>query len=141
MRVILSSTALLLLLSTSVTPCSAQSQDSGIGVGPVTKVELSAIDPKLVAKGKELFTLKCSACHKLGERYVGPDLSGVTVRRRAEWIMNMIINPTEMTQKDPVAQELLGEYLTQMATLNLSQDEARAALEYLREHDASLPKK
>lgn len=107
-----------------------------LGIGPVKKVELGVLDSALAEKGKTIFSGKCSACHKLDQRYVGPSLGGVTKRRKPEWIMNMIINPQEMTQKDPVAQDLLGEYLAQMATLNLSEPDARALLEYLRQIDA-----
>ena len=30
--------------------------------------------------------------------------------RTPEWIMNMILNPTEMVEKDPLAKELLVEF-------------------------------
>ncbi|MFN4308003.1 hypothetical protein [Sulfurihydrogenibium azorense] len=49
--------------------------------------------------------------------------------------MNMILNPIEMTQKDPAAKALYETYLTQMTPQNLSEQEARAVLEYLRSID------
>lgn len=107
-----------------------------IGVGPITSLTLEAdLKADLVKQGTDIFAAKCAACHKVGERYVGPDIKGVTERRKPEWIMNMILNPQEMTQKDPVAQELLGEYMTQMTFQNVTQDEARAILEYFRSID------
>ncbi len=110
---------------------------SAMGVGPIQqKVTLAAINPALVATGQKLFQDKCSACHKIGEKYVGPDLKGVTQRRSPEWIMNQILNPVEMTQKDPTAKELLGTYMTQMTFQNVSQDDARAILEFFRQNDA-----
>jgi len=105
------------------------------GIGPITEVKLGPIDQNLVKKGKEIFDSKCASCHKLEERYVGPPLKGVTKRRKPEWIMNMILNPTEMEQKDPIAKQLLAEYLTQMTFQNVSQEDARAILEYLRSID------
>lgn len=87
---------------------------------------------KLVEEGKKVFELKCTACHKLEERYVGPALKGITKRRKPEWIMNMILNPIEMTQKDPIAKQLLSEYLTQMTYQDIKENEARAILEYFR---------
>ena len=103
------------------------------GVGPVSSVKLAAeIEKDLAEKGKALFDANCTACHKFGERYVGPDLIDVTEKRNPAWVMNMIINPVEMTQKDPIAKQLLGEYLTQMADQNIEEDQARAILEYLR---------
>lgn len=113
---------------------------SSKGIGPVTNITLAAIDPQLVSKGQAVFDSKCSACHKLDEKYVGPSLRHITHRRSPEWIMNMILNPTEMTQKDPVAKELLATYLTQMTFQNVSQEDARAILEYFRQNDSQAPK-
>ena len=48
--------------------------------------------------------------------------------------MNMMLNPTGMTQQDPVAKALLGEYMTQMS-VSVSQEDARALLEYFRGYD------
>jgi len=105
------------------------------GIGPVTEVQLGPIDQTLVKKGKEIFDSKCASCHKLEEKYVGPPLKGVTKRRKPEWIMNMILNPAEMVQKDPVAREHLAEYPIQMPFQDVSKEDARAILEYLRSVD------
>ncbi|GEO05024.1 hypothetical protein AAE02nite_26880 [Adhaeribacter aerolatus] len=111
----------------------APAADEGTGIGPVKNVSLGAeIDQALADKGKAVFESKCTACHKFGERYVGPDLAGVTERRKPEWIMNMVLNPQEMVQQDPTAKELLGEFMTQMPNQNLTEDEARSVLEYFR---------
>ncbi len=105
------------------------------GIGPVSKVELGALDNGKATKGKTAFDAKCSACHKIDEKVVGPALKGITTRRSPEWIMNMILNPVEMTQKDPIAKELLEEHLTQMTFQNVSQEESRDMLEYFRQID------
>lgn len=111
----------------------APANDESIGIGPVKTVDLgSGIDQALADKGKAVFESKCTACHKFGERYVGPDLTGVTERRKPEWIMNMILNPQEMTQQNPTAKELLGEFMTQMPNQNLTEEETRSVLEYFR---------
>ncbi len=110
---------------------------AGKGIGPVQQVELGPIDDAMAEKGKAAFEQKCAACHRFDERFVGPPLKGVTERRKPEWIMNMILNPVEMTQKDPQAKELLGTYLTQMTFQNVSQEEARAILEYFRKLDGA----
>ncbi len=111
--------------------------DNGKGVGPVTTVEVGAdIDQALATNGKSLFEGKCSACHQLtDQKIVGPGLAGVTERRQPEWIMNMIINPEEMTKKDPTAKKLLAEHLTQMTNQNVNEQDARAILEFLRQND------
>jgi len=102
------------------------------GIGPVTGITLGEIDPALVEQGKALFTSKCSACHKIEKRFVGPALKGVIDRRTPEWIMNMILNPDKMVVENEEAKKLLAEYLSPMANQSLKEEEARAILEYLR---------
>lgn len=102
------------------------------GIGPVTEITLGAFDESLAARGEQVFTLKCSACHKPSERYVGPALGNVLERRTPEYVMNMILNPAEMVQKHPEARKLLAEFMAPMPNQSLTQDDARAVLEYLR---------
>jgi len=97
---------------------------------------LGPIDEKVVAQGLEIFDIKCSACHKWEERYVGPQLAGITKRREPEWIMNMILNPDEMIKQDEQAKALFAEFLTPMTFQNVSEDEAKAILMYFRSLDA-----
>lgn len=108
------------------------------GIGPVTSVEIGPLDEELADKGRVIFETKCSACHKFDSKYVGPALQGVTNQRTPEWIMNMILNPVEMTQKNAAAKALLEEHLTQMTFQDLTQEEARAVLEYFRLNDSKL---
>jgi len=103
-----------------------------LGIGPVKSITLGEIDEAMVAEGKEVFKLKCSACHKISKRVVGPALANITKRRSPEWIMNMILNPEEMVAKNPIAKKLLAEYLAPMANQSLTEKEARLILEYLR---------
>ena len=103
------------------------------GIGPVKqKIELAAIDIKLVKQGQTIFETKCAACHKLDERYVGPAQRDVFKRRTPEYILNFMLNPEPNYQKHPEAKKLLGEYLTQMPNQNLTLDEAKAMLDYFR---------
>ena len=102
------------------------------GIGPVKSITLDEVDEAMVAEGKELFKLKCSACHKISKRVVGPALVDVIRRRSPEWIMNMILNPEVMVAENTIAKKLLAEYLAPMANQNLTEKEARAILEYFR---------
>lgn len=115
----------------------APAEDNGLGIGPVTSVEVGAdIDQALADNGKAIFEGKCSACHQLSDqKIVGPGLAGVTERRKPEWVMNMIINPEQMTKEDPTAKKLLAEHLTQMTNQNVNEQDARAILEFLRQND------
>ena len=107
------------------------------GIGPIRSVILGEIDPVMVEKGKKTFETKCTSCHRIGKKYIGPDLTNITGRRSPEWIMNMILNPEEMTQKDSIAQELLLEAAgAQMVSQDVSESEARELLEYFRQTDS-----
>jgi cytochrome c len=102
------------------------------GIGPIKSVTLSEIDEAMAVEGKEVFKIKCSACHKITKRFVGPALVGVTERRSPEWIMNMILNPEVMVAENPIAKKLLAEYIAPMANQSLTEKEARLILEYFR---------
>jgi mono/diheme cytochrome c family protein len=106
------------------------------GIGPISNVTLGEIDEEMAAVGKEVFKAECSACHKMSKRFVGPGLAGITEKRTPEWIMNMILNPEEMVEKNPIAKQLLAEYLSPMANQNLTEEEARQILEYFRTEKA-----
>ena len=104
------------------------------GVGPISSVTLAdTVDETMAAAGKKVYDAKCTACHKIGKKFIGPAANGIFERRSPEWIMNMILNPDEMVQKDPVAKALLMEYNgSPMANQNLTEEEARNVLEYFR---------
>jgi cytochrome c len=110
---------------------------SNKGIGPIKSVNISDnIDAALAEKGRVVFDNMCIACHKIDRKFIGPKVQGVTKLRAPEWIMNMIMNPEEMIQKDPIAQQLLIESnMAVMANQNIKEDEARAILEYFRQID------
>lgn len=116
-------------------PAAPSASDKGIG-----KFQNVAIDPKLdeamAAKGQAVYDVKCSACHKLTEeRLVGPGWKGATSRHTPEWIMNFVTNVDEMLNKDPKAQAQLEICLVRMPNQNLTDDDARAAYEFMRKND------
>lgn len=79
--------------------------------------------PEDIAKGKELFATKgCVACHKFGSKLVGPNLTGITVRRELEWIARMVLKPEVMIKEDPVAANLYKEYMVAMPNLAVNAD-------------------
>ncbi len=103
------------------------------GVGPIKELKLDpTIDQQLAQEGQVVFEQYCTACHRIDERFVGPPVKEVTTRRSPEWIMNMILNPEVMVKEDPIAKELLREYLSPMANQNLTEQQARGILEYFR---------
>ena len=104
------------------------------GVGPVKSVTLDTeIDQEMASKGKEVYDQMCLACHRIGKKFIGPPPNGILERRTPEWVMNMILNPQEMVQQDPLARDLLQEFNgSPMSNQGLTEDQARAVLEYFR---------
>lgn len=107
------------------------------GIGKFTNVEVSpTLDKPMADAGQKVYDLKCSSCHRLtAEKLVGPGWKDVTVRRKAEWIMNFSTNTDEMIDKDPEAQAMLVECLVRMPNQNLSDEDARSVYEFMRKND------
>lgn len=103
------------------------------GIGPVKeKIKLGEIDMGKAQNGEKLYVGKCAPCHKLDKRLVGPAQRYTADRRTPEYILNMIMNPDEMTKKHPTGKKMLAEYLAPMTNMNLTLDQAKEILEYLR---------
>lgn len=114
-------------------PPSQQIDLQNKGVGPIISMELGPINQAMAAKGQEIFKNMCTACHKPTKKFIGPAPLGILERRSPEWVMNMILDPNKMTTQDPLAMELLKEFNgAPMANQNLSEQDARAVLEYFR---------
>ncbi len=104
------------------------------GVGPIKSMNLnSEIDQAMAATGKEVYDQMCLACHRIGKKFIGPAPNDILKRRTPEWVMNMILNPENMVKEDPLAKELLIEFNgSPMANQGLTEEQARAVLEYFR---------
>jgi len=113
-----------------------QPETHGSEVKPGDVTLSSPLNDQWVTAGKSTYDLKCQSCHKLtDERLVGPGWAGVTKRREPHWIMNMITNVDMMLETDPEAQKLLEQCLVRMPNQNISTDEARQVLEFMRRND------
>ncbi len=94
------------------------------------------LNTDMVKAGEKLYDLKCMACHKLtDERIVGPGWADVTKRREPIWLMNMIINVDMMLETDEEAQKLLEQCLVRMPNQNVTKEEARELIEFMRKND------
>ena len=103
----------------------------------ITEVDIQLpLDQDMITQGKGIAEMKCTSCHSLGaDKLVGPGWLGITSRRTPEWIMNMITDVDLMLSEDEEAQKLFEECLVRMPNQNISVDEARSVLEYMREID------
>ncbi len=105
------------------------------GVGPITEaISLDELDRNLADRGQELFEAQCTACHQLEAPITGPALGEITQKREPAFIMNYILNPREMREKHPVAQQLSEDYPGVMNDLGLDKDEAKAIVVFLAEY-------
>ena len=92
-----------------------------------------AVNKTMADEGKKAFILKCTACHMAERKLIGPAMKGIYERRSPEWVINLLLNPTQMLKEDPIAIALLKKYNNiLMLNQNLTQEEARAISEYLR---------
>lgn len=115
-------------------PASERVDLSNKGVGPIAAITLDTeIDQALATKGKEVYDQMCLACHRPDKKFIGPAPQGILERRTPEWVMNMILNPQVMVNEDLLAKDLLQEFNgSPMANQNLTEEQARAVLEYFR---------
>ena len=90
-----------------------------------------------VKLGEETFKSKgCGACHTIGKGKIsGPDLLGVTERRDEEWLKKWLKNPDTMVFTDPIAKEMLQEYMVPMPNVGLTDDQVSYLIEYLKSED------
>ncbi|HJW30783.1 MAG TPA: c-type cytochrome [Saprospiraceae bacterium] len=109
----------------------------GEGKWSADNVKLNpTLDAAMAEAGGKVREVKCASCHKLtDEKLVGPGWKGVTSRHKPEWIMNFITNPDPMITKDPKMQAQLEICLVRMPNQNLTDDEARQILEFMRKND------
>lgn len=120
--------------ATTTTKASETVDLTNKGVGPIKSIDIPAeIDQAMATHGKDVFDKMCTACHRAGKKFIGPAPDGIMERRTPEWVMNMILDPEGMVKNDPLAKQLLIEFNgSPMANQSLTQDEARAVLEYFR---------
>lgn len=142
------------ILSISLFACTSKQEAEDAAKNSPSPVEAAAEQPEVhgveikdlalanplnqewVTNGEKIYDSKCLSCHKLtDEKVVGPGWKGVTQRRKPIWIMNMILNVEIMLDEDPEAQLLLEQCLVRMPNQNLTHDEARQIVEFMRHND------
>lgn len=100
-------------------------------------------DKETVEKAQQILKDKgCIACHTIGGgKLTGPDLLGVTDRREEEWLKQWLKSPDTMVFSDPIAKEMLKEYLVPMPNQGLTDEEVDILVEYFEYEDANNAKK
>jgi pyruvate-formate lyase-activating enzyme len=113
-----------------------QPETHGIEVKEGEIAFTNPLNAEWVTAGKSMYELKCQSCHRLTEdKLVGPGWKGVTKKRTPTWITNMITNVDMMLEKDAEAQKLLELCLVRMPNQNITNEESRKLIEFMRSND------
>lgn len=85
------------------------------------------------------FEKGCSGCHTIGGGDgVGPDLKGITERRKMEWLIPFVQSPQKVIKSgDPVANELFNKFKVSMPDQDLSADEIKQLMEFIQSGGAA----
>jgi mono/diheme cytochrome c family protein len=134
-QLIFTAVPMLFLLASCGNNNSSNSNSASATPANFTPASSMAINEELAETGKNIFQSKCSSCHQMETRVVGPPMKGVTKIRSQEWLVDMIHKPEEMTKNDPIAKKLLAEYNGIQMTSMVNRDESEAIVEYLKLYD------
>ncbi len=103
------------------------------GIGPIKGMKLGPIDKKLADKGQDYFDSKCIACHNLDKKLIGPPLRNIARDSSPLFIMNYLLNTTEMQKKDAdIMAQIKANNGVIMPNQHLTKEQARELLEYFR---------
>lgn len=94
---------------------------------------------------KKEFTTNCATCHSIGggdAGKTGPDLAGVTKRRKMDWIVKFVQYPTGMIEgdaeeegyekADPIAKKIYAAYKpAMMSEQELDEKQIKAIMAYI----------
>ncbi len=98
----------------------------------------SAIElENLLAGELEYLNYGCSACHKFGEEFNGPDLLMVDKRRTDKWLKEWILNP-ESKMKDDDIEAMRQHYKLAMPNQNVSGEDADKIIKFLKAKSAQV---
>ena len=93
-------------------------------------------------RGAAVFQRSCAICHSVGRgTVVGPDLLGVTRRRKHAWLVAMIQRPDSLlNRRDPIALALLKKYQVPMPDLKVSNADRDDLIAYFEVQTAARDK-
>lgn len=104
------------------------------------KFQPSAIELKNLLPGElEFLNYGCTACHKFGKDFNGPDLLMVDKRRSDKWLKSWIMNP-EKHMKEADIQAMRNKYKLAMPNQNVSSSDADKIIQYLKAKSAEFLK-
>jgi nitrous-oxide reductase len=100
----------------------------------------SAIELENLLPGElEFLNYGCSACHKFGEDFNGPDLNMVDIRRDDKWLTEWITNP-DSHMKDADIEAMRQRYKLAMPNQNVSDADVKKIIAYMKAKTKQLKK-
>ncbi len=99
-----------------------------IGAASLVSVSATAQD------GETIYNQRCAVCHSIGGgRMAGPDLKDVNARYPEQWLIAFTQSAKRMVDAgDAQAKKLLDEYKIMMPDQNLSTEEVKVVLAYIK---------
>lgn len=104
-------------------------------IGSLLFVQLKGLAGPVIDPGKEIFTLRCAACHNINKDLTGPALAGVDQRRTIDWIINFIHSPQKIIKSgDAYATALFNRFnnVTMPDHPDLSSGDIKLIIEHIK---------
>lgn len=102
-------------------------------------VSINVASAQSAAEGAALFKQKCTSCHALNQKVVGPALKGILDRRDEAWLIKWIKNSQAVIASgDAYAVKLYKEYNQSAMTAfpELSDNDVKSILAYVKEEES-----
>ena len=97
-----------------------------------------------IEEGKTIFKSRCTSCHAIDKRVIGPALKDVTSRHNEKWIVNFVhSSQTVINGGDGVAAKLFQEYNQMIMPdhKDLSEAQIKNILAYIKDESVKVPAK
>ena len=110
-----------------------------ISVGMMLLFAVTMSHAQDVKEGQALFKSKCTSCHAVQKKLVGPALAGMTERHSEEWLVKWIHNSQALIASgDATAIALFEEYNKSVMTsfTDLSDDQIKNIIAYVKDEEA-----
>jgi len=112
-----------------------------ISVSLVLLFAVTTLHAQDVKEGEKIFKSKCTSCHAVNRKLVGPALKGITEEKSEEWLIKWIKNSQALIASgDADAIAIFEEYNKSVMTAftDLSDDQVRSVLAYIKDESDKL---
>ena len=91
-------------------------------------------------EGKNIFTARCMACHKIDKDFAGPALANIDKRQSIDWIIKFVHSPQAVIKSgDTTAVALFSKFKIMMPDHpDLTDDNIKSIVEYIKEESTKI---